>query len=57
MPSVSKKQRKFMGSELSKSRAGEKTQTNMSESQLSDYASTPESGLPERRAHAPKRKR
>jgi hypothetical protein len=32
MPSVSIKQRKFMGSELSKSRADEKTQTNMSES-------------------------
>jgi len=57
MPSVSKKQRKFMGAELGRARAGEKTQTNMSESQLSDYASTPESGLPERKAHAPKRKR
>jgi hypothetical protein len=29
----------------------------MSHSQLHDYASTPEEGLPERKAHAPKRKR
>lgn len=29
----------------------------MSHSQLHDFASTPESGLPERKSHAPKRKR
>ena len=38
MPSVSNKQRKFMGAELARKRAGKKTRTGMSENQLSDYA-------------------
>ena len=38
MPSKSDKQRKFMGAELARKRAGEKTQTGMSESQLEDFA-------------------
>lgn len=38
MPSVSPKQRRFMGADLARKRAGKKTQTGMSESQLSDFA-------------------
>ena len=41
MPAVSERQRKFMGAELARKRAGKKTQTGMSESQLSDFASKP----------------
>jgi len=39
MPSVSERQRKFMGAELSRLRAGEKTRTGMTEGQLTDFAS------------------
>lgn len=39
MPSVSDKQRRFMGAELGRKRAGQKTDTGMSESQLEDFAS------------------
>jgi len=46
MPSVSKKQQGFMGSELARKRAGKKTKTEMSESQLEDFASTKRKGLP-----------
>jgi len=46
MPSVSKKQQKFAGSELAKKRAGKKAKTGMSESQLEDFASTKHKGLP-----------
>lgn len=46
MPAVSKKQQRFMGAELARSRAGKGTKTGMSESQLSDFASTPRKGLP-----------
>ena len=38
MPAKSEKQRKFMGAELARKRAGKKTQTGMSESQLEDFA-------------------
>ena len=38
-PSSSEKQRKFMGAELARKRAGKKTRTGMSEAQLADYAS------------------
>jgi hypothetical protein len=41
MPSTSEKQRKFMGAELARKRAGQQTSTGMSEQQLSDYASKP----------------
>jgi len=37
-PPVSEKQRRFMGAELARKRAGKKTQTTMSEEQLSDFA-------------------
>lgn len=38
MPATSERQRKFMGAELARKRAGKKTQTGMSESQLEEYA-------------------
>jgi hypothetical protein len=46
MPSVSKAQQGFMGAELARKRAGKKTQTGMSEQQLSDFAGTSTKGLP-----------
>jgi len=38
MPAKSEKQRKFMGAELARKRAGKKTKTGMSEKKLSDFA-------------------
>lgn len=38
MPAKSEKQRKFMGAELARKRAGKKTRTGMSEKQLEDFA-------------------
>jgi hypothetical protein len=38
MPAKSEKQRKFMGAELARKRAGKRTKTGMSESQLKDFA-------------------
>lgn len=38
MPAKSEKQRKFMGAELARKRAGKKTTTGMSEAQLEDFA-------------------
>ena len=38
MPSTSEKQRRFMGAELGRKRAGKKTRTGMSEAQLRDFA-------------------
>jgi hypothetical protein len=38
MPAKTDKQRKFMGAELARKRAGKKTQTGMSEKQLEDFA-------------------
>ena len=42
MPAKSEKQRRFMGAELGRLREGKKTETGMSEEQLSDYASKSE---------------
>jgi hypothetical protein len=39
MPAKTEKQRKFMGAELARKRAGKKTQTGMSESELEKMAS------------------
>jgi hypothetical protein len=39
MPAKSAKQRRFMGAELARKRAGKKTKTGMSEKQLEEYAS------------------
>lgn len=41
MPAVSEKQRRFMGAELGRKRAGKSTQTGMSEKQLRDFAKKP----------------
>jgi hypothetical protein len=38
MPATSEKQRKFMGAELARKRAGKATETKMTESQLEDFA-------------------
>ena len=38
MPAKSEKQRKFMGAELARKRAGKKTRTGMSEKQLEEFA-------------------
>lgn len=38
MPAVSEKQRRMMGADLARLRAGKKTLTGMSESQLRDFA-------------------
>ncbi len=37
-PAVSKAQQRFAGAELRRKRAGKKTRTGMTESQLEDYA-------------------
>jgi len=41
VPGYSKKQRKMMGSELARKRAGKKTRTGMTVKQLRDYARNP----------------
>jgi hypothetical protein len=41
MPAKSEKQRKFMGAELARKRAGKKTKTGMSENELEKMASKP----------------
>jgi len=49
MPATSKAQQGFMGAELARKRAGQATQTGMSEGQLRDFAGTKRSGLPVRK--------
>ena len=39
MQAKTERQRKFMGAELARKRAGKKTRTGMSEKQLEDFAS------------------
>lgn len=41
MPATSEKQRRMMGAELGRLRAGKKTRTGMTEAQLEEYASKP----------------
>ena len=41
MPSSSEAQRRYMGMELGKLRSGEKTDVNMTENQLRDFARKP----------------
>lgn len=55
MPSASERQRKFMGMELGKLRAGKKTQTGMSEKQLSDFARKRKGGVLKRKMARRKR--
>lgn len=49
MPSVSKKQQRFMGAELARAQAGKKTKTHMSIKQLKEFAGTKQKGLPARK--------
>jgi len=49
MPSVSRRQQKFMGAELARKRAGKKTVTGMSEKQLKEFARTKRKKLPARK--------
>ena len=42
MPARTEKQRKFMGAELQRKREGKKTRTDMTESELEDFASKPD---------------
>lgn len=44
MPSKTEKQRKFMGADLARARAGQKTKTGMSEKQLKDFAKKTKKG-------------
>jgi len=46
-PSVSGKQQRFMGAELGRKRAGQKTRTGMSEQQLKEMA-TMQKGMPKK---------
>jgi hypothetical protein len=41
MPAKTEKQRKFMGTELARKRAGKKMQTGVSEKQLEEFAAKP----------------
>ena len=52
MPAKSEKQRRFMGAELGRKRAGKKTRTGMTEGQLSKYANK---GNPEGEYHQHRR--
>jgi hypothetical protein len=38
MPAVSERQRRFMGADYARAKAGQKTRTGMNESQLRDFA-------------------
>jgi hypothetical protein len=44
MPPKTPRQQRFMGSDLARARAGKKTRTGMSESQLKDFATKPKGG-------------
>jgi hypothetical protein len=41
VPAKTEKQRRFMGAELARKKAGEKTRTGMSEKELKKFASKP----------------
>lgn len=45
MPAKTAKQRRMMGVDLARARAGRKTRTGMSESQLRDFAAKPHAGF------------
>jgi hypothetical protein len=56
MPSVSQKQQAFMGADYARAKAGKKTKTGMSKSQLRDFAATKTKGLPKKSAGPKMRK-
>lgn len=45
MPAKTERQRKFMGTELARKRAGKKTKTKMSEKQLKHFAHKAQEGI------------
>jgi hypothetical protein len=49
MPAVTKRQQRFMGSELARARAGKKTKTGMSVTKLRKWASKPKGGFRKRK--------
>ena len=49
MPAVTERQRRFMGSELARKRAGKKTKTKMTEKQLEEFAGTKKKKLQKKR--------
>jgi hypothetical protein len=49
IPARSKAQRRMMGADLARAKAGKPTRTGMSLKQLKDFASTSERGLPARK--------
>jgi hypothetical protein len=51
MPAVSEQQRRFMGAELGRKRAGKATQTHMTEQQLRDFARKKKHRKKHRRSH------
>ena len=48
-PAESPKQQRFMGMDLARARAGKKTKTGMSSSQLEDFAKKPKGGYKKRK--------
>ena len=46
MPAKSKAQQRFFGAELARRRAGEETQTDLSEAKLEEMASKPKKPVP-----------
>jgi len=53
MPARSKAQQRFFGAELARQRAGQRTRTGLSATQLEEFASTPRTGLPARARKRP----
>ena len=49
MPAKTERQRRFMGAELQRRRAGKKTKTKMTEKQLSEFATTKKKKLRKRK--------
>lgn len=43
MPAKTERQRRFMGAELARARAGKRTKTGMSEAKLEEFAAKPRS--------------
>ena len=49
MPAKTPKQRRFMGAELGRKRAGKRTRTKMTEKQLEEFTSTSHKHLPRKK--------
>ena len=57
MPSTSEKQRRFMGIELGKKRAGKHTDVKMSEQQLREFAKKPVKKKKRKKPHRHKKRK